>query len=127
MVDWYWSRNPGTLIYEFPAVSKSKTNERRRIDGVIIRGGEHRVALASEKLSLVGQDVIVLQAKTKRLGMHLMGQVVFSAKLIEERFQPRSVLSVALVKFDDSVMRKLLEAIPGMKVEVCPEEIFTKR
>jgi hypothetical protein len=54
--------------------------------------------------------------------MYLMGQVVFSVKLLE-RFEPRSVTSVALVREDDLVMRSLLEAIPGMNVIVCPPEV----
>jgi hypothetical protein len=121
MIRWYWSQVGGTLIEEFLAVKGSTTNARRLIDGVIVRGGEHRIATTPE-VSLAGQDLIVVQAKNARLGMYLMGQVVFSVKLLE-RFEPRSVTSVALVREDDLVMRSLLEAIPGMNVIVCPPEV----
>jgi hypothetical protein len=122
MIRWYWEQVGGTLIEEFHAVRSSPTNARRHLDAVIIRGGERRTA-RSREVSLADKDVIVVQAKALRLGMYLMGQVLFSARLIE-RFQPRSVLSVALVRYDDSVMRELLEAYPGMKVEICPAEVF---
>jgi hypothetical protein len=123
MLHWYWSQVGGTLVPEFLAVPRGPTNAQRLLDGVIIRSGEKRIA-HSREVSLVGQDVIVVQAKALRLGMYLMGQAVFSARLVERRFQPRSVLSVALVRYDDSVMRELLEAIPGMQVVVCPPEVF---
>jgi hypothetical protein len=122
MLHWYWSQVGGTLIEEFLAVRRSPTNARRLIDRVIICGGERRIA-RSREVSLTGQDVIVVQAKNSRLGMKLMGQVVFSARLIE-RFRPRSILSVALVRHQDSVMRELLEAIPNTQIVICPEAVF---
>lgn len=123
MLYWYWSQVGGTLVPEFHAVRRGPTNSQRLLDGVIVRGGERRIARTCD-VSLEGQDVIVVQVKAKRLGMSLMGQVVFSARLVE-RFRPRSVLSVALVRYDDSVMRELLEAIPGMQVVICPPEVFS--
>jgi hypothetical protein len=124
MLRWYWRQVGGTLVEEFLAVRRGSTNARRLLDGVIICGGEHRIAPHRE-VSLEGQEVIVVQAKNSRLGMYLMGQVVFSAKLIE-RFHPKSVLSVALVRQDDSVMRELLEAIPGTQVVVCPSDVCAR-
>jgi hypothetical protein len=126
MIRWYWEQVGGTLIEEFHAVRSSPTNARRHLDGVIICGGERRIARTRE-VSLADKDVIVIQAKARRLGMYLMGQVLFSARLIEQRFQPRSVLSVALVRYDDSVMRGLLEAHSGMEVVICPAEVFRTR
>ncbi len=123
MLHWYWSRVGGTLVPEFHALRRGPTNSRRMLDGVIIPDGEHRIARTRE-VSVAGKNVIVVQAKARRLGMYLMGQVVFSARLLE-RLGARSVLSVALVRYDDSVMRELLEAIPDMKVVICPPEVFT--
>ena len=51
--------------------------------------------------------------------MYLMGQAFFSAQLIH-RFNPRSVVSVALCSQDDSVLRPLIEQYPNMKVIICP-------
>src|SRR5947209_7098698 len=101
MLRWYWAQVGGTLIPEFHAVRRGPANSQRLLDGVIIRDGERRIARSCD-VSLEGQDVIIVQVKAARLGMYLMGQVVFSAQLVE-RFRPRSILSVALVRYDDSV------------------------
>ena len=119
---WYWQQVGGTLVEEFPAVNRTPTCERRAIDAIIILNRETCIAHWSEidLNDIKDQDIIVVQTKAERLGMYLMGQTFFSAKLME-RFNPRSVTSVALVKQDDSVLRPLLEAFPNMKVVVCPE------
>jgi len=87
-------------------------------DGVIVKGDPFRVARQSEVI-IEGKDIVVVQAKAKRLGMYLMGQAFFSAQLLN-RFNPRSVESVALVAEDDEVLRPLFEQYPGMRVVVCP-------
>jgi len=112
----YWEKVSGTLIEEFYAVQSSPTCGKRIIDGVIIRGGETRIAHASE-VSLEGKDIIVVQTKAGRLGMYLMGQAFFSAELMK-RFKPKSILSVALCLKDDSVLRPIFESYPNMKVEI---------
>src|SRR6188474_3238409 len=89
MTRWYWQQIGGTLVEEFCAVRRSQTCSVRLLDGVIIKGGERRIAKQSEVI-IEGQDVVVVQAKAKRLGMYLMGQALFSAQLIK-RFRPRSV------------------------------------
>ena len=116
----YWKQVGGTLVEEFPVVSRSATNSQRLIDAVILP------KLPTQKVhwkevSLEGQDVIVVQAKASRLGMYLMGQTFFSAELIR-KFRPASVRSVALCLADDSVLRPLLELYPGMEVVVLPQE-----
>ena len=120
MTRWYWQQVGGTLIEEFCAVRRSKSCQVRRIDGVIIKGGEFRIAQHSE-VSVESQDIIVVQAKFNRLGMSLLGQAFFSAQLMQ-RFHPRSVESVALVIKDDDVLRPLFEQYPGMRVVVYPHE-----
>ena len=116
----YWKKVSGTLIEEFYAVQSSSTCGKRIIDGVIIRGGENRIAKSSE-VNLEGKDIIIVQTKAGRLGMYLMGQAFFSAELMK-RFKPKSILSVALCLKDDSVLRPIFESYPNMKVEIiaCP-------
>jgi hypothetical protein len=121
MTHWYWKQVGGTLIEEFCAVPPSRSCGMRLLDGLIIKGGEFRIASHSE-VSVEGQDVIVVQTKASRLGMYLMGQAFFSAQLMK-RFNPRSVEPVALVAQDDSVLRPLFEQYPGMRVVVCPPEV----
>ena len=119
MTRWYWERIGGTLIEEFPAVKKGPDNEKRHIDGIIIRGGEHRIAQANE-VEIQDQDIVVIQTKASRLGMYLMGQALFSAELMK-RFKPRSIISVALCTKNDSVLGPILESYPNMEVVVFPE------
>ena len=52
--------------------------------------------------------------------MYLMGQAFFSAQFIE-KFNPRSVISVALCTHYDKVLRLLFEQYPGIKVVLYPE------
>lgn len=116
MTRWYWQQVGGTLIEEFCAVTRSSSCGTRLLDGVVVKGGELRIARQSE-VSVEGQDVIVVQTKAERLGMYLMGQAFFSAQLMQ-RFRTRSVESVALVAQDDDVLRPLFEQYPCMRVVV---------
>ncbi|HWP91553.1 MAG TPA: hypothetical protein VNN20_05085 [Thermodesulfobacteriota bacterium] len=113
----YWNKVGGTLVEEFLVVKKTNTNSPRYIDGIIIPDGEHRIAKQREVV-IKGKDIICVQAKTKRLGMYLMGQTLFSYFLLQKYFKPRSILSVALCTCDDSVLRPLLERYPYAKVEI---------
>jgi hypothetical protein len=125
MTRWYWQQVGGTLVEEFCAVRPSVTCGVRRLDGVIIKGGESRIARQSE-IAVEGRDIVVVQTKAQRLGMYLMGQAFFSAQLMKP-FRPRSVESVALVAQDDAVLRPLFEQYDGMRVVVCPPEVFAAR
>ena len=119
MIIKYWERVGGTLIEEFPAVKQANGNGPRRLDAVILPNGP-KIKASWRDVILKGQDVIVVQAKAKRLGMYLMGQTLFSAELIK-RFEPASIRSVALCAKDDSIMRPLLESFNGMEVVVIGE------
>jgi hypothetical protein len=77
-------------------------------------GGDPRIGADAAK---EGEEVIVLQAKSSRLGMYLMGQALFSRELVK-RFNPASVRSVALCKRDDAILRPLLESHPDVEVVV---------
>jgi hypothetical protein len=121
MTRWYWQQVGGTLVEEFCAVPRGEDYSNRLIDGIIIKGGERRIARGSE-VDLTGKDIVVVQAKAKRLGMYLMGQAFFSAELLK-RFNPRSIESVAIVTKDDAVLRPIFEKYEGMRVVVCPPEI----
>ncbi len=126
MTRWYWEQLGGTLIEEFPAVLP-KGNPllgRRLLDGLIVLGGERRLAAAHE-VDIRDRDVVIVQAKAMRLGMYLMGQTLFSRDLVR-RFGPRSIESVALCARDDELMRSLLEANAGCRVVVCPPEVVAR-
>jgi len=105
-------------LEEFLAVQKSPDNAQRLIDGVIIRGGDHRIAKTSD-VDLTDRDIIVVQTKDSRLGMYLMGQAFFSAHLMMQ-FKPRTIISVALCRKNDAVLGPIFESYPNMKVVECP-------
>lgn len=120
MTRWYWKQVGGTLIEEFVAVNRGADRGKRVLDAIILPSEEFCIAQQDE-VSIEGKDVVVVQTKAGRLGMHLLGQALFSAQLVQ-CFHPRSVLSVALCGKDDAVLRPLFEQHPGMKVVVCPSE-----
>jgi hypothetical protein len=118
MIRRYWAEIGGTLIEEYQVVRRGPSCGYRRLDAVIIPEGERKIAHWRD-VSLEGKDIIIVQAKAKRLGMPLMGQTLFSAELAK-RLRPASIKSVALCREDDSVLRPLLEAYDGMQVVVDP-------
>jgi hypothetical protein len=116
MTEWYWKRVGGLLIEEYPVVSQGTNHGVRRLDGLIIR--DESVGRAfGERVDISGRDVIVVQAKARRLGMPLMGQTLFSLNLVKA-LGPASAIAVALCTADDAVLRPLLEAHEGCFVEV---------
>lgn len=123
MTRWYWGQVGGTLIEEFVAVEGRADRGRRVLDGVIIPDGPFELA-AQRDVSIRARDIIVVQTKASRLGMYLMGQALFSARLME-RFGPRSIRSVALCARDDAELRPLLEVYPGLSVVVAPMDAIT--
>jgi hypothetical protein len=111
----FWESTGGTLIEEFPVVAASLGVGARRLDGLILPGGEFCRASASE-VDIVGHDVIVVQTKASPLGMYLMGQALFSAELIRD-WGPKSVRTVALCTRSDARLALLCERY-GIEVEV---------
>lgn len=112
---WYWKTIGGTLIEEFPAVRAGPENGQRLLDGVIILGGPFEIRLA-DSVELTGKDIVVVQTKVSRLGMYLLGQAVFSRRLMEP-FKPSSIRSVALCTKGDAVLEPLAKEY-GVEVVV---------
>lgn len=121
LIEKYWHRVGGQLVEEFRAVERGDDNGGRHIDAVIVKGGEKKRAGKYTTIPLKGEDVIVVQCKTKRLGMYLMGQAYFSMHLIG-RHNPASIQSVALCTETDSVLGPIFEAYPNCEVvEIDPD------
>ena len=91
------------------------------MDGLVVMDGPFKIS-DEIRMEITGKDVVVIQSKNKRLGMYLMGQVVFSRELLLKK-GAKSVRSVAVCRKDDKVMRELLEAHPDIKVAFCPAEV----
>ena len=125
MTEWYWREvlKKGTLIKEYVAVERADddSNSPRFMDGLVILDGPFEIS-DDIRYDVSGKDVVVIQSKNKRLGMYLMGQVVFSRELILAK-GAKSVLSVAVCRIDDKVMRPLLLAHKGIEIHICPTEV----
>lgn len=108
---------------EFRAVKRSADQEQRFLDGVIVLGGPNRILdrVDHAKQDLWGKDIIVVQTKTGRVGMYLLGQALFSRELMRA-FQPRTVMSVAVCQQDDAALRPLAEKY-GIEI-VCDGDHF---
>lgn len=111
----YWETIGGTLIEEFPAVSRTKDNAQRLLDGVVILGEKTEILKAHE-VEIRGKDIVVIQTKANRLGMNLLGQAVFSAELMKSH-RPKSIRSVAICVAGDSVLEPVANKF-GIEVVV---------
>ncbi len=126
MVQCYWNRVGGTLIEEYPLTQRQVDAGRRRADAVILLNGPTERLKPQTPVPLRGRsDVVVVQAKTNRLGMYLLGQAFFSKQLCESLGASR-VHSVALCGYDDAVLRPLFEQYEGCEVVVLPEITYWK-
>ena len=126
MTEWYWrtlNEGKGLLIREFPAVEggKGRAEGKRHIDGVIICGKKkgNRKGRKEDRAKVRGKKVIVIQSKAKRLGMYLIGQTIVSRELMKA-LGAKVVLSVAVHRKDDPVMRKVLESFRKCQAVVYP-------
>jgi hypothetical protein len=126
MTEWYWrtlNDGKGLLIREFPAVEggKGRAEGKRHIDGVIICGKKsgNRKGRKGDRTKVKGKKVIVIQSKAKRLGMYLIGQTIVSRELMKA-IGAKVVLSVALHRKDDPVMRKVLESFRKCQAVLYP-------
>ena len=97
------------------AVPAGKGRGRRLIDGLIIKSADTQRTQGSD-IEVAGRDLIVVQTKASRLGMSLLGQVLFSMELMKP-FQPSSIEGVAVCTKGDLVLEKLAESY-GVKVIV---------
>lgn len=112
MIEQYWNEIHGTLCAEFQIA------ERRKLDAVILPDGEDKEV---RNPSLDDQNVIVVQAKAKRLSMYLMGQTLFSAELVRRFHNPHSIRSVALCKKVDPYLSSLFVSVSkkvGVDIEI---------
>ena len=124
MTVWYWQQIGGTLIEEFVLVRRTAEQGKRVVDALIIPSGERVRLPPRSPMNIEGKDVVIVQTKSKPLGMNLMGQTLFSLQLVLRFFNPRSARAVALCTRNDRVLQPMLQAFEGCEVVVCPRDIW---
>ena len=115
----------GKLIKEWLAVRGSKDGEAHRgqrlFDGVFVLD-EPKDSKLGPKDDLRGRRVFVIQSKAKPLGMYLMGQVLFSMRILEKERSAKVVGSFAVCHEEDALMSRLLKEEDGRcEVLVVPQ------
>jgi hypothetical protein len=115
-----WQEIGGLLVEEFCLVNRASGCGCRWVHAMILPNRETRIAARGEAIDITNERVVLVQTKASRLGMYLMGQTLFSAELVRQRFRPASVESIALCTQDDELLRPLLERHEGCRVVVMP-------
>jgi hypothetical protein len=117
----YWLDHcDGALYEEFPAIRSSKDCAKRLIDGLVLNGQPKEIKKFFQGM-IKGADITVIQTKSIRLGMYLMGQAYFSREIMR-RFEPRSIRTVAVCGKGDSEMKIICDQF-DIGVWVCLDEM----
>ena len=113
----FWEKElGGTMIEGSAAISKVTDSGSR----VVIPGGPSQI-LDPLKADITGKDIVIIQGNSKEIvGMYLLGQAIFSKKLLEP-YNPKSIRSIALCKKSDTCMERAaklygIEIIPYKNV-----------
>jgi len=120
----YWSQTGGLLIEEFLAVKGTKTSGRRPLDAVIVLNEESSIH-DRNFYDIEGKDVLVIQTKSDRIGMYLLGQAYFSQFLIK-KFNPKSIKSIAICGIYDDVIGAMAQE-HGVEVVVIGEKEYEEK
>ena len=105
----------GALMEEYRLVAKATDRSPRYADAIILPDMPMQRYQRSEHIDLKGKNIIVVQAKARRMGMYLMGQALFSARLAIQ-IGAISVRSILLCTKSDAAMLPLLAPFPEVEV-----------
>ena len=105
----------GAYIPEYCIVRPTTHCGVRLVDAVILPDEPHRRAIFRDYDNLAGRNVIVVQTKASRMGMYLMGQALFSARLVVAQ-GAKSVRSILMCAGSDSALLPLLKPFPEVEV-----------
>jgi hypothetical protein len=118
MTEGFWlSGGKGAYIAEYPLVRKAADRSGRWADAVILPDEGACRARVFDYPNLDGRNVIVVQTKVGRMGMYLMGQALFSARLVMAQ-RAKSVRSILLCHRPDGALLPLLRPFPEIEVWV---------
>jgi len=112
MTEAFWQQHAhGAFIPEYCLVRRSGDCGGRYVDALILPDERHGRARFADHATLTGRNVIVVQTKASRMGMYLMGQALFSARLALA-CGAKSVRAILLCTAPDSVLLPLLKDFP---------------
>lgn len=120
----YWSKTGGLLIEEFLAVKGTQKTGRRPLDAIIVLNEDSSIH-DGNFYDIEGKDVLVIQTKSNRIGMNLLGQAYFSQFLIK-KFNPKSIKSIAICGKYDKVIGAIAKE-HGIEVAVIREEEYEEK
>ena len=119
MTEGFWeSQAPGLFFAEYQLVKRGADRSRRLVDGLILPDEPNGRGKWRDHIPLTDKRVIVIQAKARpyRMGMYLMGQALFSARLARLVCGAASVRSILLCHDTDSALLPLLKPFPEVEV-----------
>lgn len=106
----------GAFIPEYPLILRpGPETSQRWADAVILPDEPHVCADVRDYRGLAGRNVVVVQTKTGRMGMYLMGQALFSAGLARAQ-GAAAVRSILLCNRLDQALMELLMPFPEVEV-----------
>jgi hypothetical protein len=121
MTEAFWQQHArGAFIPEYCIVRRAGDCGGRYVDALILPDEPHRSASFTDYPALKDRNVIVVQTKAERMGMYLMGQALFSARLALAR-GAKSARSILLCTAPDSALLPLLKDFPEVEVWVYDE------
>jgi hypothetical protein len=116
MTEGFWlSQAPGLFFAEYPLVLRGEDRATRLVDGLIFPNEPQGRGNSRNYRTLSGRHVIIIQTKVGRMGMYLMGQALFSARLAVAK-GAASVRSVLLCHQSDGALLPLLKPFPEVEV-----------
>jgi len=123
MTEGFWrSHAKGTFLAEYPLVRRRGTEcTGRWADAIILPDEPYCRGSVEDYPSLAGRKVIVVQTKCERMGMYLMGQALFSGRLVKSQ-GAKSVRSILLCLQTDSALLPLLKEFSEVEVWISDEE-----
>jgi hypothetical protein len=107
LIDKFWDRIGGTIVYEFPMTKRTPKVSTRLLDALIIPSDEKKVSSAND-VEIKNKEIIIIQAKANRLGMNVLGQAFFSRELMK-KFKPDTIRCVVICKRDDEELHQLAD------------------
>lgn len=116
MTEGFWAFfGRGAYLPEYPLVQRAQDRSSRWADAVILPDEPFGRALSSEYPQLHGRNVVIVQTKTGRMRMSLMGQALFSARLALAA-GAATARSILLCHDTDAALLPLLAPFPEVEI-----------